>query len=162
MTFMKDKAIEDSEALRDILSVCRDIELTVEVETRTQILSSPMELLKMVFTRLLKKEVDQLAQEKCEGCMAFLREQGITCTQADAWMGHTASFLRTLRMPCNMCLTSKSFNVIKRLCEILAVDIPAMFQEPLSVNIPVVNHVYVYICTMMDNHDYDELIDTLL
>ena len=54
-TFLKDKAIQDGESLRDILPVCRDIEFTVEVETRTQILPSPMELMKMVFTRLGKK-----------------------------------------------------------------------------------------------------------
>ena len=67
-TFLKDQAIQNGGALRDILPC--SIGLTLEMGRLTDILLPPMEQMKMVFTRLVKKEVGHLSQEKCEGCMA--------------------------------------------------------------------------------------------
>ena len=160
-TFLKEKAERKGKEALDMIPDCVP-RLVVHIITHTQILPSPLDLMKMVYTHLVKKHVKQVALEKCYGCVQQLGGQKDHMGSEGCLDEYDNLLTFYMSEVMSRVTIRTTVDFISLLCTKLGVTLPVIFQEPLSENIPAITGGDVYTCSMCDNSDYEELFDSLM
>ena len=157
-SFLYEKSVDDGYIISEKYSDASE-GVKVEIGQREQILPPPYELLKIVYSFLIRKEVDVIARELCPGCEAdcfgqrdHMGHGGCLCEKMDRMNAYTDIASNRVSM-------QKAVDVIVLLYAKYDFVLNAMFITPKD--IPVITNADVYSYSLLDNADYDELFNSL-
>jgi hypothetical protein len=118
-----------------------------------------MELLKMIYTCIIRQQVKLLALENCNGCITSHGSQAQHMGPGgclDEEMNNLNYYMNEARKNTPV---SKALDIIKQLYEKYNMAVPAIFLDP--VDLPTLTGADVYTYCLLENDDYNELFNSL-
>lgn len=136
--------------------------LALTVEKREHILPHPLELFKMAYTHLLRKEARIQALKKCTGCvnswpsqLDHMGQGGCLVEEAELVAAYMDDATKQLDL-------AVVLDLIKTVYVYFAVPVPAIFEEPPPSNLPTVTSADVHTYCLMGLKDYETLFEHLI
>lgn len=145
-----------------MISPINQTELVVDVVTRVQFLPSPMDLMKLVQTHLVKLQLPEIARQGCQRCQQSLAGQYDHMTMGGCLQEPQEMLQYYMADAMAQVPVAKVFQVIGAICAKLHTPLPTFFEQHDAKEVPAITSGDVYTFSMMDNCDYDEVINAIL